>query len=224
VRLFITLLSIGFLSTSGAWANKIYTCTDAKGRRLSSDRPIPECLDREQKELSSSGFTRRIIPPSQSDMDRAQAMAAKEAQAQQQEQEKARLKEMERRNQLMLIRYPNQTKHDAERQSQLETVQATVTTIQFRQRELERQRKELQSELEFYKNDLSKAPPALQRRFKNNDEEIVVQQQLMRHQEEESKRINARFDEELMELRKLWGTSAPRPASTQGDSSTIRPR
>ena len=31
----------------------IYTCTDAKGRKLTSDRPIPECHDREQRVLKT---------------------------------------------------------------------------------------------------------------------------------------------------------------------------
>ena len=28
----------------------VYTCVDAKGRRLTADRPIPECTDREQRQ------------------------------------------------------------------------------------------------------------------------------------------------------------------------------
>ena len=41
----------------------IYTCIDAHGRRLTSDRPIPACIDREQRELNRDGTVRRIIPP-----------------------------------------------------------------------------------------------------------------------------------------------------------------
>ncbi|OYX12745.1 MAG: DUF4124 domain-containing protein, partial [Acidovorax sp. 32-64-7] len=37
-----------------AWAQQsntgsIYTCVDRQGRRLTADRPIAECLDREQR-------------------------------------------------------------------------------------------------------------------------------------------------------------------------------
>lgn len=226
------LCVLGMLASASAQttggSGKIYTCVDATGRRLSSDRPIPECLDREQRELSSSGATRRVLPPSQSDAERAREAELKQAQAQQREQEKAKQKELERRTQLMLMRYPNQTKHDAERQSQLETVQSAVNTIQIRQRELERQRKELQTELEFYKGDVSKAPQPLQRRVKTNDEEIAVQQKLLQHQEAERKRVNIRFDEELIELKKLWSAQSSRTASNAGPEEAspvpLRPR
>ena len=49
----------------------IYTCVDAKGRRLTSDRPIVDCLDREQKELNSSGTVRRTLGPSLTASERA---------------------------------------------------------------------------------------------------------------------------------------------------------
>ncbi|HET7868163.1 MAG TPA: DUF4124 domain-containing protein, partial [Burkholderiaceae bacterium] len=34
---------------AGSAGSGIYSCTDARGRRLTSDRPIIECLDREQR-------------------------------------------------------------------------------------------------------------------------------------------------------------------------------
>ena len=50
-------------------AGGIYTCVDRNGRRLTADRPIPECLDREQRELSPSGMTRRQIGPSLTELE-----------------------------------------------------------------------------------------------------------------------------------------------------------
>ncbi|HYJ98195.1 MAG TPA: DUF4124 domain-containing protein, partial [Burkholderiaceae bacterium] len=32
-----------------------YTCVDSKGNKRSSDRPIPECSDREQRVLNKDG-------------------------------------------------------------------------------------------------------------------------------------------------------------------------
>jgi len=40
-----------------------YTCVDSKGNKRSSDRPIPECSDREQRVLNKDGSVRRVIPP-----------------------------------------------------------------------------------------------------------------------------------------------------------------
>ena len=54
------LLALGGLRQRGLArrAQGIYTCVDAKGRRLTSDRPIMECIDREQNELSAGGTVR----------------------------------------------------------------------------------------------------------------------------------------------------------------------
>ena len=45
------------LAAGASWAQVggIYTCTDANGRKLTSDRPIPACLDREQNVLNPQG-------------------------------------------------------------------------------------------------------------------------------------------------------------------------
>lgn len=38
-----------------AQSSGIYTCIDAQGKRHTADRPIPECLDREQRLLNRDG-------------------------------------------------------------------------------------------------------------------------------------------------------------------------
>ena len=59
----------------------IYTCVDAKGRKITSDRPIVDCIDREQVELNPSGTVRRKVGPSLTAQERA-AEEAKEREAQ----------------------------------------------------------------------------------------------------------------------------------------------
>ena len=51
-------------------AQSIYTCVDKQGRKLTSDRPIPECIDREQRELGPSGTLRRVIGPTLTQQER----------------------------------------------------------------------------------------------------------------------------------------------------------
>jgi hypothetical protein len=53
----------------------IYSCTDAQGKRLTSDRPIPECVGREQRVLNSDGSVRRVLPPTLTAAERAEAEA-----------------------------------------------------------------------------------------------------------------------------------------------------
>ena len=56
-------------------AADIYTCKDASGKQLVSDRPISSCIDREQKVLSNSAVVKKVVPPSYT----AQEAAAIEA-------------------------------------------------------------------------------------------------------------------------------------------------
>lgn len=181
----------------------IYVCVDAKGRRITSDRPIPECLDREQRELSASGVTRRIVLPSQTADERAREEAA----AQQAAAARTKEADAKRRDRALLARYPSQRHHDAEREKQLGLVDGTVTSIEQRGAELRKQQLAIQDELEFYKSDPSKAPAWLKHRAADNTEQQVSQKRLIADQMDEKKRINARFDEELARLRQLLSAS-----------------
>ncbi|MEO7640481.1 MAG: DUF4124 domain-containing protein, partial [Ramlibacter sp.] len=100
----------------GAWSAQavgqgIYTCVDSKGRRLTSDRPILECIDREQKELSSGGITKRRIGPSLT----ADEQAVEDEKARKIQAEQFRISEEKRRDRALLSRYANQAVHDRER-------------------------------------------------------------------------------------------------------------
>ena len=55
----VTVLLLSAVWVGAAWAQapapKIFSCIDKSGRRLSSDRPIPECQSQEQKLLNRDG-------------------------------------------------------------------------------------------------------------------------------------------------------------------------
>jgi hypothetical protein len=63
--------------------------------------------------------------------------------------------------------------------------------------------------MEFYKNDPSKAPAYVRRQQEENIQSQAVQRRFIGEQEGEVKRVNARFDDELVRLRQLWTTIAP---------------
>jgi hypothetical protein len=54
---------------------QIYTCTDASGRKLTSDRPIMECSDREQTILNPSGTVKARIGPVLTPFEQSQSEA-----------------------------------------------------------------------------------------------------------------------------------------------------
>ena len=100
----------------------IYTCVDAQGRRLSADRPILACLDREQRELNRSGTTRRVIEPTLSTAERE----AQEARKREAALSRQRARDMIRRDQALITRYPDAAAHDAARRAALAQTQAVV--------------------------------------------------------------------------------------------------
>ena len=187
-----------------ASAQGIFTCTDSRGKKITSDRPIPECLDREQKELNPSGTVKRSLGPNPT----AQEVRAQEARDKKEAEDRARANEERRRNRALLTRYQNQAAHDTERASALTQVDAVIQTANKRMAELAVQRKALDSELEFYKNDPSKAPAYLKRRVAEFQDNLVAQQRFIANQQLEKKRINDRFDEELARLKPLWAAAS----------------
>ena len=81
--------------------------------------------------------------------------------------------------------------------------------------ELAEQRKQINVDLEFYKKDSSKMPPPLRRRVEENDSNVAIQKRFIADQDIERRRLNRRFDEELVKLKQFW--------SHMGVSSTAAP-
>lgn len=185
----------------------IYTCTDASGRRITSDRLIASCVDREQRVLGNTGVELRRVAPTLTEQERN----AQDARRRQELAEHQRLREERARDRAMLLRYPNQGVHDAARGEAISQVNDVIAVAQQRQAELRERRRKLNTEMEFYRRDPKKAPASLQRQIKENDESQDEQQRFLKQQDDEKQRINQRFDAELQQLRKLWGQT---PGST----------
>lgn len=185
----------------------IYTCIDARGRKLTSDRPIPECNDREQKVLNPSGTVKAKVGPAQSARERAELEAEEKAE----QEERARVNEEKRRDRALLIRYPNKAVHDKERATALAQIGVVRQAAFNRMEELLRQRTAINQELEFYKKDPSKTPPSIRRQVDEVAQSLAIQVRFIADQDAELKRVNARFDEELVRLQQLWSMQSPTP-------------
>lgn len=178
----------------------IYSCVDASGRTLTSDRPIAACADREQRELSPSGGTRRIVEPTWT----AEELAVREAKKREAQQAALRAQEERRRERALLVRYPNAEVHERERKDALAQIDVVLQAARNRLVELAESRRQIDGEMEFYVKDPSKAPASLRRQVEDNDQAVAVQNRFIREQEDEKRRVNARFDEERVRLIKLW--------------------
>jgi hypothetical protein len=193
------LASLALLGGVAA-AQDIYSCVDAKGRTITADRPIAECLDRTQRELSRSGLVKRQLGPSLT----AHEQAAKDEKDKQAADIRAREIEERRRDRALLQRYPGRAAHDQERAAALVQIDEVIKASSKRRSELADQRKAIASEFEFYVKDPSRAPASLKRKLEDNQSSVAVQQKFILNQEQEKKRVNQRFDEELGRLKQLW--------------------
>jgi len=180
--------------------SRMYTCVDAKGNTIVRDRPIVECLDREQKQLGNTGIVRNTLPPSYTADERAKVEAQRKAE----EEQRSRVQEERRRERALMIRYPSQSVHDKERAEALAQVDEVIGAVHKRELALVTQRKDINTELEFYQGDVNKAPSWLKRKLEDNEKQMGVQKRFLEEQVQEKQRINARFDEELAKLRQLW--------------------
>lgn len=181
----------------------IYTCVDAKGRTLTSDRLISDCVDRAQKVLNPSGTVKATVPPAMSDLERAQ----QEAKARQERDAQSRIAEEKRLDRALLVRYPSRPVHDQERAQAIAQVDAVKAALVVRVAELKRERQRVDEQLEFYKKDPSKAPSALLRQLEEVRQGIASQERFMAEQDNEIARINHRFDDELERLNRLWAAA-----------------
>lgn len=195
-------------ATGAGWAQSspvmsgVYTCVDAKGRKLTADRPIAECVDREQKVLNPSGTVKAKVGPTLT----AQERSEQEQKAKKEAEEQGRLGEEKRRNRALLTRYPNKSIHDQERTEALAQIAVVVKAATNRLDELARQRVGIDEEMEFYKKDPAKAPAYLRRQLEENIQSQAVQKRFIAEQEAEARRVQLRFDDELIRLRQLWAT------------------
>ena len=204
------LMAAAALLSGQALAQGIFTCIDGKGRKITSDRQIAECTDRNQQEITPSGTVKRVLGPTLTAQERS-ALDEKERLAAEQ---RAQQTEEKRRDHALLLRYPTRQVHDNERSLSLAQVDEVTKAAAKRAQELTEQRKLINAELEYYKKEPAKTPPPLKRRVDENEHSAAVQKRFIADQDQEKQRVNARFDEELVKLRQLWVlTAAPSGAS-----------
>ena len=201
----LLLLCLAAPLAGGAWAAAapIYSCVDASGKKLTSDRPIAECANRDQKILNADGSVRKVVPPTPTADETAEAeLAARRATA-----ERAAQQDAVRRDRNLMLRFPNEAAHRKAREAALDDVRKAVRTSEERLKLLAIERKPLLDEAEFYPN--GQLPAKLRQALDANDATVEAQRTLVQNQQAEVGRINTLFDVELQRLRRLWGGAQP---------------
>jgi hypothetical protein len=181
----------------------IYSCVDANGKRLTSDRPIPECVSRDQRLLNSDGSMRQVVPP----VPTADERAALEARQQEEALARAVQREAIRRDRNLLQRFPSESAHKKAREAALEDTRKAMRVSESRLAALEKERKPLMDEAEFYLG--KQMPLKLRQQIDGNDAAAEAQRDLLQNQKAEQVRVNDLYDLELERLRKLWSGAQP---------------
>lgn len=195
-------------------ATGIYSCVDASGKRHTSDRPIPECLDREQRLLNRDGSQRTTLPPRMNADERAEL----EERQRQKERALAAAKDAVRRDRNLMLRFPDRATHDKAREAALDDVRRGIANSQRQLKSLQDDRRPLIAETEFYKG--KRLPGKLRSRLEANEAQQQAQEDIVQNQKAEMARVNALYDAELARLQRLWA-GAP-PGSVPVEQATSR--
>jgi len=211
---FALSLALG-LACTGSWAQsttpkgRVYTCKDANGKLLTSDRPLPECQGREQRILGKDGTTVQIIEAPLTDDQKA----AREVELTKKKVEDDRRREQFRRDKALLNTYENADDIDSKRQRALQQVEREARESEKRMNQLEKQAADNAAEAEFYKK---KAMPAdLRRRIDENEAASRAERLLYASKRDEVAQVNLKFDEDKKRYLDLTtGNATPGSAPT----------
>jgi hypothetical protein len=196
-------------------ARTSYTCVVA-GKKVISDRLIPECANIEQRELNPDGSLRRIVKPTPTNDEREEM----ERREREEKAKVAALNDAIRRDRNLMQRFPDEAAHRKAREKALDDVRLSAKNSGARIELLLEERKTLDEERKFYENERVRKPlpSALKQKIDANDAGLDAQRSLAQNAQNERERINALYDAELLRLRKLWagapaGSLGPLPAA-----------
>lgn len=184
-------------------SDAIYTCLDDQGRRLTSDRPIPECAAREQQQLNRDGSLKRVVPPALT----AQEKAEREMRERKAAEERAARADATRQDRSLLQRYRTPEDHQRARETAMNALRGAMAATESRLESLGKERRQYADEEEFYRG--RRLPPKLQQQIDSVEAALAAQRTASQNQRAELDRVNRLFDAELERLKLLWAGAAP---------------
>jgi len=180
---------------------------ELNGKKVTSDRLIPECVHKEQRELNPDGSLKRIVPPTPT----ADELAAKEEKDREAKLEFAARSDAVRRDRNLMQRFPDEAAHRKAREKALDELRVSAKITTSRIAELLTDKKKNDQDKEFYVNERvnKPLPTQLAQRIEANEASLAAQQLLAKTQVDETARINDLYDAELARLKKLWSGAQP---------------
>ena len=187
----VFLLSFAVLAPALAQApQRMYKCTDAKGKVYYTQVPPRECLGRDTQELNKSGT---VIRKSERAPTPAE-IQAREAERKKKSEQDERAKEERRKNTALLNTYSSEKDIEEQRGRALKEAQEAIEATQKSIVGAQQRQKELEAEKEFYVK--KPMPVKLKQEISNVDIEIKNQTALLEAKKREIVTINAKYDED----------------------------
>jgi len=215
------LCGLAFVQTSQAADSappRIYQCVLPDGRKVTSDKPIAECMNagKPQRELNKDGSEKAIVEAPLTEDEKAERDRIRR----QREAERTAYEIEVRRDRDLTKRYADEVAHGKARAKALDDVASSVRNSEARINLLLKERKPLMDDAEFYVG--KPLPTKLKLAIDANDAALEAQRSLVQNQQIEVVRINALYDTELARLKKLWaGAPAGSLGTAPGASSPL---
>jgi len=208
------LMASALLATAGAFGARaadspktyIFQC-EVNGKKVTSDRPIAECANKEQRQLNPDGSLYRFVKPIPTP-DETEEMERKERERL---AALANQNDAVRRDRNLMQRFPNEAAHKKARDKALDDLRVAGKNSEARIGLLLKERKTLEDEKQFYVNEQvnKPLPTLLKQKLDANEAALEAQKSLAQNQDSEVARINKLYDAELARLRKLWAGAQP---------------
>lgn len=188
----IVALATALLLALPLWAqgHKTYCCNDDQGRPVCGDVLPQACYARAYREINDRGMVvRRVAPPLTPEQ-----LAQKEAEAERRKEEERRRIEQERREQALLQSYASSKDIDYLRDKAIADIDESIAKAKVRYDEAAVRRKELDKEMEFYKN--KEAPKALVNEARELDSALKAHRSVIDSKERDKLAVRSKYDDE----------------------------
>jgi len=194
---YLIALVVGLSPGVACAAQESYSCKTEDGRTLTGEVPPPECARRELRVLAPDGRLLRVIPAPETPEQRQQ----REREEKRKRDEDAAKLEQKRQDKALLDTYSSVSEIEAARRRALEGLQRRTKAIGERLDDLQKERKRLDNEMEFYATHTP--PDQLKRALNANAASVKDQQKAVRDVEAEIDRVNKFFDLQVKRFREL---------------------
>jgi hypothetical protein len=186
----LTLAIVLLCFAASAQAQRIYKCTDAKGKIYVTQTPPPECLGRPTDVLNKRGV---VVHRDEGQLSAAE-LARREDEKKKKADAEAAAKEERRRATALLNTYSTEKDVEEARARALKENEDAIKDTDKKIASALKRQKDLESEKEFYaKKGL---PAKLQQDIQQNQIELKNHQELLEAKKKQVATINAKYDED----------------------------